>query len=101
MHTVLIISALFTSLTALAAAQGAAQIDSAGSHPVVAKPAVQYDDTDIAPPLPDSPDSTDPLFDDPDEMTEINEPDSYGEEPLQNDGVLPDDTDSGEINPAE
>lgn len=38
------------------------------------RPLVQYDDTDIAPPMPDAPDAGDPLFEDPDTDTEIPDP---------------------------
>ena len=37
------------------------------------RPLVQYDDTDIAPPMPDS-DNPDPLFEDPDPGAEITDP---------------------------
>ncbi len=41
------------------------------------RPLVQYDDTDIAPPMPDAPDTPDggdPLFEDPDTDTEVPDP---------------------------
>ena len=37
------------------------------------RPLVQYDDTDIAPPMPDS-DNPDPLFEDPDPEAEVPDP---------------------------
>lgn len=51
------------------------------------RPLVQYDDTDIAPPMPDS-GNPDPLFEDPDPGAEITDP--------FDDGLGPDDSEPGD-----
>ena len=51
------------------------------------RPLVQYDDTDIAPPMPDS-GNPDPLFEDPDPGAEV--PDPF------EDGLGPDDSEPGD-----
>lgn len=57
------------------------------------RPLVQYDDTDIAPPVPDAPGPGDPLFEDPDPETEVPDPfaDDLNPDPPDPGGLPPED----------
>lgn len=63
-HALLLV--LFTGMSGLTLT---VQNSSAGERLLV-----QYDDTDIAPPMPDTPDAPDPLFEDSDPDTEVPDP---------------------------
>ncbi len=58
------------------------------------RPLVQYDDTDIAPPMPDVPDAPDPLFEDSDPDTGVPDPfaDDLNPESPDPDGITPEDS---------
>ena len=85
MHKERIIKSLFHVLV-LAIFTGAAVI-LAQRALAAERPLVQYEDTDIAPPMPDAPDA-DPLFEDPDPGAEV--PDPF------EDGLGPDDSEPGD-----
>ncbi|HML93912.1 MAG TPA: hypothetical protein PKC29_00605 [Thermodesulfobacteriota bacterium] len=85
MHKERIIKSVFHALLLLLFA-GAAAVIPARPSPAGEKPLVQYDDTDIAPPMPDA-GNPDPLFEDPDPGAEITDP--------FEDGLGPDDSEPG------
>lgn len=64
----------FFHVLLLAIFTGAAALILAESSFAIETPLIQYDDTDIAPPMPDAPDAPDPLFDDSDPDTEVPDP---------------------------